>query len=238
MQENALVTMLPRKEVEYDGTRWRQDCTHLKKKKKGLEPLGSGLTLSLSVILWRPPPGVKREMVGPSLGSLLNSQNSSLRCFPPAKGSLWSVLKLPKLTRLASRQVSCTGFHVAELKEALNSDKYQSPATPRPPRGAGSSFQAKVWRPPIPEVPPPAWVRPASLSASATKRLPDQHRQRRSLLVTSSEEWTTLGTKPLFTPSQPSWMVMSPDRTRAKMSLVSSVKACSTLMASRADVST
>lgn len=66
----------------------------------------------------------------------------------------------------------------------------------------------------------------------------NQHRQRRSLFVTSSEEWTTFGTNPLFTPSQPSWIVMSPDRTRAKMSLVSSVKARSTLMASRADVST
>lgn len=65
-----------------------------------------------------------------------------------------------------------------------------------------------------------------------------QHRQRRSLLVTSSDEWTTLGTNPLLTPSQPSWMVMSPDRTRAKISRVSSVKACSTLMASRAEVST
>lgn len=68
--------------------------------------------------------------------------------------------------------------------------------------------------------------------------VPDQQRQRRSLLVTSSDEWTTLGTNPLFTPSQPSWMVISPDRTKAKISLVSSVKACSTLMASRADVST
>ncbi|KAJ8407163.1 hypothetical protein AAFF_G00288390 [Aldrovandia affinis] len=46
----------------------------------------------------------------------------------------------------------------------------------------------------------------------------DQHRHLRSLLVTSSEECTTLGTKPLFTPSQPSWMVMSPRFTSSKMS--------------------
>lgn len=75
------------------------------------------------------------------------------------------------------------------------------------------------------------------LQSHRSKLFPDQQRQRRSLLVTSSEEWTTLGTNPLFTPSQPSWIVMSPDRTKAKISLVSSVKACSTLMASRADVS-
>lgn len=86
----------------------------------------------------------------------------------------------------------------------------------------------------------PLWILPGSLpfSPPVPKLFPDQHRQRRSLLVTSSEEWTTLGTNPLFTPSQPSWIVISPDRTSAKMSLVSSVKACSTLMASRADVST
>ncbi len=99
-------------------------------------------------------------------------------------------------------------------------------------------FQSEGWH--LSPSATPFRILPGSVlfSPSVPKLFPDQHKQRRSLLVTSSEEWTTLGTNPLFTPSQPSWIVISPDRTRAKMSLVSSVKACSTLMASRADVST
>lgn len=55
--------------------------------------------------------------------------------------------------------------------------------------------------------------------------LPNQHKHWRFPLVTSSEEWTMLGTNPLLTPSQPSWIFMSPLRTSSKMSLVRSTKA-------------
>lgn len=53
----------------------------------------------------------------------------------------------------------------------------------------------------------------------------NQHKHCRLPLATSSEEWTVLGTNPLLTPSQPSWILMSPVRTSSKMSLVRSTNA-------------
>lgn len=53
----------------------------------------------------------------------------------------------------------------------------------------------------------------------------NQQKHCRLPLVTSSEEWTVLGTNPLLTPSQPSWILMSPLRTRSKMVLVKSTNA-------------
>lgn len=64
-----------------------------------------------------------------------------------------------------------------------------------------------------------------------------QHKHRLSDFTTSSEECTTFGTNPLFTPSHPSWIEMSPLLTSSYISRVRSVKAFSTLMASRAEVS-
>lgn len=53
----------------------------------------------------------------------------------------------------------------------------------------------------------------------------------------SSEECTVFGTKPLLTPSQPSWIQISPLLISSYMSLVKIVKDSSTFVASFAEVS-